>query len=468
MDPSQVDPAAASSAMEAIKSDPDVVVEEAETVPPAEILKHIPDVDVGAVNTLVEKAHEVEVVQKNTVAPMPVTTPPNVVGAPLTGCYELDSSPPEGYVHAESNLEFNVDRAGQAAVVFEVNSEKFTSLTCSEAPTHHFQGSDYCKGADKCDEVCHTNMPPKCNATAASFGVCAPTVDKVCEAMENAKTACMLASQKVIDASISYNHLDVQNSPCISSVHKVTADAHEAYRVAYDEWVFAYNNASHACKVGAAIRDYNGMAFVQHHQNMDNIQKVSEMVCNDLDGFDFNAPHRRSLLSAKNNETCANIQQLIQEIKADTDLASRQIQCFASECMATKSLEAFKFQTLVSKYVAYNETLAAYKSQVETYNNAVSDKYLKKAAAEEAFDVFNPLKADMTDKFHKDLEVYMSFASGAAEGNCGLTDCEMTAVCSFEMQYHFSDYVTKSDRGCVRNDKPLVELCYNQDDESPQ
>ena len=108
--------------------------------------------------------------------------------------------------------------------------------------------------------------------------------------------------------------------------------------------------------------------------------------------------------------------------------------------MATKSLEAFKFQTLVSKYVAYNETLAAYKSQVETYNNAVSDKYLKKAAAEEAFDVFNPLKADMTDKFHKDLEVYMSFASGAAEGNCGLTDCEMTAVCSFEMQYHFSDY----------------------------
>ena len=227
LDPSQVDPAAASSAMEAIKSDPDVVVEEAETVPPAEILKHIPDVDVGAVNTLVEKAHEVEVVQKNTVAPMPVTTPPQRRRRAPHRLLRARLFPPEGYVHAESNLEFNVDRAGQAAVVFEVNSEKFTSLTCSEAPTHHFQGSDYCKGADKCDEVCHTNMPPKCNATAASFGVCAPTVDKVCEAMENSKTACMLASQKVIDASISYNHLDVQNSPCISSVHKVTADAHE-------------------------------------------------------------------------------------------------------------------------------------------------------------------------------------------------------------------------------------------------
>ena len=90
---------------------------------------------------------------------------------------------------------------------------------------------------------------------------------------------------------------------------------------------------------------------------------------------------------------------------------------------------------------------------------------MKKAAAEESFDVFRPLKGDMTGKFHKDLEVYMSFASGAAEGNCGLTDCEMTAVCSFEMQYKFEDYVTKSERGCVRNDKPLVELCYSQEEE---
>jgi hypothetical protein len=33
------------------------------------------------------------------------------------------------------------------------------------------------------------------------------------------------------------------------------------------------------------------------------------------------------------------------------------------------------------------------------------------------------------------------------------------------MQYKFSDYVTKSERGCVRNDKPLVELCYSQEEE---
>jgi hypothetical protein len=291
--------------------------------------------------------------------------------------------------------------------------------------------------------------------------------------MQTSKDSCALASQKVIDATISYNHLDVQSSPCVSAVHRVTNDAHDAYRAAYDEWVYAYNNASHACKIGSAIRDYNGMAFVQHHQNMDNIQKVAEMVCNEEE-FDPNevlaqpgeaVAEEAALGDAPNKETCNNIQQLIAEIKSDTDLASRQIQCFASECMATKSLEAFKFQTLVNKFYEYDKTLTDYKSSVESYNEAVEDKYLKKAAAEESFDVFNPLKADMTAKFHKDLEVYMSFASGAAEGNCGLTDCEMTAVCSFEMQYKFSDYVTKSDRGCVRNDKPVVELCYSEGSE---
>merc|ERR1719183_453707 len=455
-DPTTVDEEDVKKCEEKLKA-ADIAVEMSDGGDPQAKLEALPGIDPEAVATFED--------QVRTASPCPSPPPPNVVGAPLTGCYELDSSPPEGYVHAESNLEFDVLRDEHESVKFEVESEKFTSLTCSEAPTHHFQGSDYCKGTEKCDETCRMIMPPKCNTTEASFGVCAPTVKTVCDAMDNSKTACTLASQKVLGATVSYNHLDVQNSPCISSIHKVTADAHEAYRIAYDEWVFAYNNASHACKVGAAIRDYNGMAFVQHHQNMDNIQKVSEMVCNDLDGFDFNAPHRRSLLNSKNNETCQNINQLIAEIKADTDLASRQIQCFASECMATKSLEAFKFQTLVNKFYEYDKTLTDYKSSVESYNEAVEDKYLKKAAAEESFDVFNPLKADMTAKFHKDLEVYMSFASGAAEGNCGLTDCEMTAVCSFEMQYKFSDYVTKSERGCVRNDKPLVELCYSQEEE---
>merc|ERR1712216_288573 len=186
------------------------------------------DVDPEAVSTFEDQVKNGE--------PMPITTPPNEVGAPLTGCYELDSSPPEGYVHAESNLEFDVLRGEHESVKFEVESEKFTSLTCSEAPTHHFQGSEYCKGTEKCDETCRMIMPPKCNTPEASFGVCAPPVKDVCDAMDNSKTACTLASQKVLGATVSYNHLDVQNSPCISSIHKVTADAHEAYRVAYDEW----------------------------------------------------------------------------------------------------------------------------------------------------------------------------------------------------------------------------------------
>jgi len=432
---------------------------EVTTIEPQEELERL-DIDPEAVSAFEDAVKNGEI--------MPMTTPPNVVGAPLTGCYEIDSAPPEGYIHAESNLEFDIQRGEHEGVKFEVESEKFTSLTCSEAPTHHFQESDYCKGTENCDETCRMIMPPKCNTTEASFGVCAPTVSTICDDMDNSRTTCTLASQKVLGATVSYNHLDVQNSPCVSSIHKVTADAHEAYRVAYDEWVFAYNNASHSCKIGTAIRDYNGMAFVQHHQNMQNIRKVSEMVCDEEGFFDENAqPKSRALLATetKQSETCSNIKQLIDEIKADTDLASKQIQCFASECMISKSLEAYKFKALQNKFFDYNQTLTSYRASVETFNNAVADKFLKKAAAEEAFEAFHPLKADATAKFHKDLEVYMSFASGAAEGNCGLTDCEMSAVCAFEMQYKFSDYVTKSEKGCVRSDTPIAELCYATDDE---
>ena len=42
--------------------------------------------------------------------------------------------------------------------------------------------------------------------------------------------------------------------------------------------------------------------------------------------------------------------------------------------MATKSLEAYKFQALENKFFEYNST-PSYKSSVETYNNAVADKY---------------------------------------------------------------------------------------------
>ena len=121
--------------------------------------------------------------------------------------------------------------------------------------------------------------------------------------------------------------------------------------------------------------------------------------------------------------------------------------------------QTHQFQELLNAYEIYNNTLSSYKSAVVGYNSAVADKFTKKAAAEEAFGVFNPVKASVSDKFHSDLETYMTFASGAAAGTCGLTDCEMTAVCSYEMQYKFSDYVTKSEQGCVRNEKPLVELC---------
>merc|ERR1712216_904704 len=162
------------------------------------------------------------------------------------------------------------------------------------------------------------------------------------------------------------------------------------------------------------------------------------------------------LLQVSNNQTCAQIQDLIEQIKADTDLASRQIQCFGSECVNTRALENYKFQELLNSYEIYNNTLSSYKAAVVGYNSAVADKYTKKAAAEEAFGVFNPVKGSVSDKFHGDLETYMTFASGAAAGTCGLTDCEMTAVCSYEMQNKFSTTSPSLSRDACATRSPLL------------
>ena len=107
----------------------------------------------------------------------------------------------------------------------------------------------------------------------------------------------------------------------------------------------------------------------------------------------------------------------------------------------------------------HDKALTDYKSAWSPTTRRSRTSYLKEAAAEESFDVFNLLKADMTAKFRKDLEV-RTCPRRRRRGNCGLTDCEMTAVCCSRCK--FSDYVTKSDRGCVRNDKPVVELCYSE------
>ena len=57
--------------------------------------------------------------------------------------------------------------------------------------------------------------------------------------------------------------------------------------------------------------------------------------------------------------------------------------------------------------------------------------------------------------------MYHKFETGAANGNCGLTACEMESVCGYDIEADASAYVEKDANGnCCGRTVDLVEHCY--------
>ena len=78
----------------------------------------------------------------------------------------------------------------------------------------------------------------------------------------------------------------------------------------------------------------------------------------------------------------------------------------------------------------------------------------------ESYEIFNPIKTTTVAKFDKDNVVYQKFESGAAKGNCGLSDCEMESVCGYAVAADADYYVEEKGGKCVQKHKDLVEHCH--------
>ena len=133
-------------------------------------------------------------------------------------------------------------------------------------------------------------------------------------------------------------------------------------------------------QVGAAIRDYNGMAFVQHHQNMEQHPEGLEMVCNaefDFEAAAAAAPNRK-LLQVSNNQTCPRSRTSSSRSRPTPTLPPARFS--ASAPVVNTRAPKLQFQGS-SRPQIYNNTLSLYKSAVVGYNSAVADKFTKKAAA---------------------------------------------------------------------------------------
>ena len=131
-----------------------------------------------------------------------------------------------------------------------------------------------------CNRDCPMSMPPNC-ADTDSLGVCTPTVTDICDTLQGSRDSCTSSSDAAQTKADGYLTVDVRASPCDGDEQYSTLNALKAYKVAYNNWGTAFNNASQVCKVGETIRDYNGQSFMALHKNVDQVAKAAAAVCNE-------------------------------------------------------------------------------------------------------------------------------------------------------------------------------------------
>ena len=293
------------------------------------------------------------------------------------------------------------------------------------------------------------------------FGVCEPAVKGICDTLQQSHDGCTSGSKAVVEKSNEYLSVDVQNAPCAAPIMEDTFASLKKYKLAYNDWAMAFNNASQVCKVGANIREYNGISFMSMHKSLEDVERVAQDACAE-DDFDAEAARPKAELGAsvRNADVCSRLKDLTASMIADADTSSAQIQCFAANCVALKAAEQVKLDALVAAHAEYEAKYLAYSAAITAYNQKVSDKNTLKAAVMESYEIFNPIKTTTVAKFDKDNVVYQKFESGAAKGNCGLSDCEMESVCGYAVAAD-ADYYVEEKRGkCVQKNKDLVEHCH--------
>ena len=377
----------------------------------------------------------------------------------VTACYE-GGGPAEGYVHKETNLDFTVDRSSEKSVAFTESYNKFEGVSCSAVPAHKFGETAWCNtNGALCNRECPMSMPQKC-ADVDSFGVCTPTVKDICDTLQGSRDSCTSSSDAAQAKADDYLTVDVRASPCDGDEQSSTLNALKAYKVAYNNWATAFNNASQVCKVGETIRDYNGQSFMALHKNVDQVAKAAAAVCSE---DDFNAEGSLPNLgsSEKNKAICEKMNNDLAKLSEDSQTSSKQIQCFSSKCQELSGKEATAFADMKAKFETFQANYDKYFAAAEGFNAKVEDKNAKLAAVQAAHVQLAEVKAATGAKFTKDYEVYHKFETGAANGNCGLTACEMESVCGYDIEADASAYVEKDTNGkCRGKTVDLVEHCY--------
>ena len=385
-------------------------------------------------------------------------------------CVAHDSHPSEGYTTTDDDqirrdLVFDVSREEYPAVTAYNDSKMLlASVGCREAPPLKFADSPPCTASGEfCDKACKMPVPRNCDPDAKSYGTCEPAVRAVCDDLGASHESCAAVREHVAAKENAYDVLDPGSPPCRTEADAPFARAAYAqmkYEKAYIDWVNSVNDATEVCTIGHALWVHNLGLYQAHYEKM--VQTVDDLkaLCDNstagVEEFDINAAvaeASQSYMEPSHAEApgrklvwwqqlCEPSIAAMEALCKSLEIASPQLMCFADTCQVKKAAEAEAFDELV---LAHNKFTVAYENytlEVSAYNDRVTNKNTALAVTIQAYESFHPVQEELALEYERDMATFERFDTGADNGRCGLTDCQVQAVCSQTLKTKFETFVS--------------------------
>ena len=131
--------------------------------------------------------------------------------------------------------------------------------------------------------------------------------------------------------------------------------------------------------------------------------------------------------------------------------------CFADTCLQKKEAEKLAFDALYKAYNKFQIAVTAYKTDTEEYNARVKNKQTALTVVIQAYETFHPVQEKWSQKYDKDMAAFERFDDGADNGHCGLTDCQVQAVCSTHLKSKFETFVATD--SCTAAPYSVDKIC---------
>ena len=202
------------------------------------------------------------------------------------------------------------------------------------------------------------------------------------------------------------------------------------------------------CTIGHALWVHNLGLYQAHYEKMvqtvDDLKALCDNTTGGVEEFDINAAvaeASQSYMEPSHAEApgrklvwwqqlCRGLPSPRWRRSASLSRSPPQLMCFADTCQVKKAAEAEAFDELVLAHNKFTVSVRNYTMEVSNYNDRVTNKNTALAVTIQAYESFHPVQKELSHEYDRDMVTFERFDTGAYNGRCGLTDCQVQAVCS--------------------------------------